>query len=125
MGSAEGPHGLVESRGLFEAAHVSAAGDHHQSRIGNPAFELPSDAQRRTCVLLAPDQQRRYGDLREQVALVGLRQQGELDPETPWANVGRDVVEQRDELGRRIAANSPARWDRIPRAAVKASGARR
>jgi hypothetical protein len=51
---------------------VTGLPDHDKPRIGDGLLERASDAERRSHVLLAPDQQRLHGDTRQQVALVCL-----------------------------------------------------
>ena len=86
---------------------MAGAGDHHELRVRDRPLELACDAERRARVQLAPDQQGRHGDAGQQVALVGLGHHEQLRPEALGADVGGHLLEQRDELGRRVAGEQP------------------
>jgi len=107
--AAELAHGVVELLGLLEVAEVTAAGDHYEFRVRDRLLELACDAEWRTCVEFAPDQQRRHGDAGQQVALVDLGHHGQLRPEARGADTGGDLLEQQDELGGRVAGEQP--WE--------------
>jgi hypothetical protein len=70
-------------------------------------LELGCDAERRARVELAPDQQGGHSNAGQQVALVRLGHREQLRPEAVGTNGGGDLLEQRDELGRRFAREPP------------------
>src|SRR5688572_6563423 len=67
VGAAELAHGLVDLLGPLEIAELARARDHDELRVRDRVLELACDAERRTRVELAPDQQGRRGDAGQQV----------------------------------------------------------
>jgi len=72
-------------------------------------LEPTRHAERRTRVELAPDQQGRHGDVGQEVALVGLGHHEQLGPESLGPDGGGNLLEQGDELGRRVAGEHPGK----------------
>ena len=105
--AAELAHGVVESLGPFEVADVTGAGDHDEPGIRDRLLELAGDAERRPRVELAPDQQRRYGDARQEVALVDRGHHEQLCPEALRAHVSSHRLEQRHKFGPRVGGEQP------------------
>jgi hypothetical protein len=66
-------------------------------RVRDRLLGLASDVERRTRIELTPDQQRRRGDARQQVTLVGGGHHRQLRPEALGANSGGHLRKQRDE----------------------------
>ena len=102
---------------------MPAAGEHDELRVRDRCVELVGDAERRAGVELAPDEQGGHGDLGEQVALIGLGHHEQLRLQALRADSRGDLVEQRDELGRRAVGEQAreggvevGRRDHLPRA---------
>src|SRR3954454_3705948 len=89
---AELSHCVVETLRLVEVAEVPGLRNDHERRHRDPLLELTRNAERRACVELAPEQQRRDGDLCKQLALIGLGHQRQLDPEAVAPHVGGDLA---------------------------------
>src|SRR5215203_5796050 len=88
VGAAELAHGLVELLRPLEVADVPGAGDHYELRVRDRLLEAACDAERRTRVQLAPDQQGWHCDAGQQVALVGLGYHEQQRPDALAADVG-------------------------------------
>src|SRR3954447_6826416 len=112
VGAAELTYRLVEPRRLLEVADMTGVGDHDELRIGDRPLELPGDAERRTGVELAPDQQGRYGDPGQQVTLVGLSHHEELCSEARRAATSSSASEpfHRAYVSTRISVATRAGW---------------
>jgi len=90
VGSAELAYGGADLLGLLEVADVPAAGDHDEFGVGDRLLELARDAERGTRVELTADQQGRYEDVGQQVALVGRGQHEQLPNGRRALRVARD-----------------------------------
>ena len=88
---------------------MAAVGDHDELGVRDRVLELACDAERGSRVELTPDEQCRHEDVGQQVALIGVGHQGQLCPEALGADGGGDRLEQRDELGRRVAGEQPGK----------------
>ena len=107
VSAAEPADGVVERLGLLEVADVTGAGDDDELRVRDPLLELACDAERRARVGLSPDQQVRHGDVRQQIAVVGLGHHKQRGPHAVGAHGCGHLSEERQELGRRISRDQP------------------
>ena len=75
--------------------HVACALDHDECSVRDRLLELAGDDERGARIRAPPDQQSGDGDLRQQVAQIGLGHDGQLARESGGADVGGDGGEQR------------------------------
>ena len=86
MRAAERADRVVERTGPLEVAQVACAREDDERRVGDRLLELAGHLQRRARVELAPDEQRRHGDARQQVALIGGSCQTRPLSAAPWTS---------------------------------------
>jgi hypothetical protein len=82
---------------------MSGAGDEYELRVRYGARELSRHGRRGTRIVLAPDEQRRDRNSRQDIAEVRLGHSRERDPDALAADVGSDGGEQFRRIFRRLA----------------------
>ena len=88
---------------------MTATWDQDELGVWDLPLKMAGDAERRTFVELAPDQECRYLDAPQQIALIGLGHEAQLRFQGLAPNVAGDGLEQRHELSRRLSGEQPGK----------------